>query len=74
MRVREYRSFASIESGLIFPEGRRARVKYYKLEIEAKSSILSSPNVITSLFTGRSSKTVEPGRLPSVIPVFMTQE
>jgi hypothetical protein len=58
MRVREYRSFASIESGL--GDSMRAGGPEWnnKLEIEAKSSIFSSPNVIAGLFKGRSSKTL----------------
>jgi hypothetical protein len=54
MRVREYRSFASIKSGYSTTAG--GPEWNNKLEIEAESSIFSSPNVIASLFTGRSSK------------------
>jgi hypothetical protein len=54
MRVRKYRSFASIEGGY---STRAGGLEWNnKLEIEAKSSILSSPSVIARIFMGRSSK------------------
>jgi hypothetical protein len=54
MRVREYRSFASIE--MVIPRVLEGPEWNNKLEIAAKSSICSSLNVLTTLFTGRSSK------------------